>query len=30
MSPAKLDEHEDDTIDEHFFVNVLSPSWSLR
>jgi hypothetical protein len=30
VSPAKLDEHEDDTIDEHLFVNVLSPSWSLR
>jgi hypothetical protein len=30
LSPAKLDEHEDDTIDEHLFVNVLSPSWSLR
>ena len=30
LSPAKLDEHEGDTIDEHPFVNMLSPLWSLR
>jgi hypothetical protein len=30
VSPAKLDEHEGDTMDEHRFVNMLSPSWSLR
>jgi hypothetical protein len=26
---ATLDEHEDDTIDEHEFVNMVSPSSSL-
>jgi len=30
LSPATFDEHEGDTIDEHRFVNVLSPSWSSR
>jgi hypothetical protein len=30
VSPATFDEHEGDTIDEHRFVSVLSPSWSSR
>jgi len=25
--PATFDEHEDDTIHEHEFVNIVSPSW---
>ena len=29
VSPATLDEHEADTLREHVFVNVLSPSWSV-
>ncbi len=30
LSAATLDEHEDDTMREHQFVNVLSPSCSLE
>ena len=25
--PARFDEHEDDTIHGHEFVNIVSPSW---
>ena len=28
LSPATLDDHEGDTVGEHEFVNMLSPSWS--
>ena len=27
MLPATFDEHEDDTIHEHEFVHIVSPSW---
>jgi hypothetical protein len=30
LSPAAFDEHEGDTVTEHRFVNVLSPSCSSR
>ena len=29
VSPATLDDHEGDTVDEHEFVNMLSPLWSV-
>jgi hypothetical protein len=29
VSPATLNEHEDDTIHEHEFVKPVSPAWSF-